>query len=186
MTEITIESLEALVEQIAGEQKEQREKQLRMIAACARIVALQAPKKFSRQACRRQDEEGHFDNSFPPSIDLVDFSGPRLYCVYEHSTEDVATSTGFYHSWKRVTKDQGLYVSRSGVIYGCEETGTGRRGQYAAYPGDCDVDCDLSYSRADLSEISAEHLAQALKELSEMAFPLATAAIKARNEASNE
>lgn len=76
-----------------------------------------------------------------------------------------------------MTVDVGLYVDRSGRIYGANETGTGRVGQFAAYPGDCDVDCSISWAPRDLDELSTEELSEVEQKLRALAFPLvATAA----------
>lgn len=56
-------------------------------------------------------------------------------------------------------------------IYGCDETGTGRVGQYAAHPGDCDVDCTLEWMPRDLDDVSLAEIRLAEETLRELAFP---------------
>ena len=136
---------------------------------------LRPPEKFPRKPLERSDEDGHWDNSSPPSIELKNRTGPKLFKVSAWATSDIATESGFYHSWKRVTVDPGLYIARDGSLWGCEETGTGSVGQYAAYPGDCGVDCKLEW--AELEEVTTEQLREALEAISSVAFPLATAAL---------
>lgn len=52
----------------------------------------------------------------------------------------------------------GLYDGRKGELYGCEETGTGALGQFAAHPGDHDVDCKLSWHKLDADEVDEDKL----------------------------
>jgi hypothetical protein len=94
-----------------------------------------------------------------------------LRLVVQNSTTDIATESGYYYAWRRVTEDPGLYVSRDGTIYGCDEHGTGRLGQFAAHPGDCDVECELDWSPRDADELSTEDLATVEQHMRALAFP---------------
>jgi hypothetical protein len=173
--EITIEALESLVANLETEESARREKLERLIRAYARIVALREPEHFPRRALHLGDEAGHWDNSYPPNQVYSDRSGPRLVKVRSSSEEDIATEGGFYYAWRRVSTDPGLYVSRTGQIYGCAETGTGRVGQFAAHPGDCEVDCEVDWSVRD--EITLADLEEVEQHMRALAFPLATAAV---------
>lgn len=103
MENLTLESLEALVETLIDAERAEREKQLRMIAACARIVALKDPEVFTRRACWHGDEEGHWDNSYPPKQTYSDRRGPSTIKIVDSTQEDIATSGGYYYSWRRIT-----------------------------------------------------------------------------------
>jgi hypothetical protein len=175
MENITIESLETLATELEKDQAAQRARLIRMIRAEARILAAREPDKFPRRATEYADEDGHYDNSYPPKQVYRARTGPRLVILDSCDYEDNATEGGFYHAWERVTLDPGIYVSRDGRIYGCEMTGTGRVGQFAAHPGDCDVDVTLEYSLRDEDEIPLEQLASAEETLRSLAFPLTQA-----------
>jgi hypothetical protein len=115
-----------------------------------RILAARQPHVFERKPSSITDVAGHFDNSYPPKAEKhFEHAVPRMLCVRAYDTDDVPTSGGFYHSWRRETTDLGCYVSKAGTWYGCNATGTGRLGQYAAHPGDCDRDITLDWSRID-------------------------------------
>lgn len=173
---ITIEEIEALVSRMEQEEEARRAKLIRLISAEARIIALREPEHFGKpRATERSDEDGHWDNSFPPEILCKNRTGPRLITVEQHVTDDIATSSGFYHDWKRVTTDPGLFIGRKGELYGLQETGTGSFGQFAAHPGNCDVQCDLDWQILSADEVSTERLEAAEEQLRALAFPLSHA-----------
>lgn len=174
MQHITIEQVEALATQLEADEQAEREKLDRLIKAYARILAKREPSRFQRQALEQADEDGHFDNSYPPKVEYRNFSGPRLLCVRDNETRDVATSGGFYYDWKRVTEDFGLWVSRDGTIYGCDETGTGAVGRFAAHPGDHNVQVELDWSPR--GEVSLAELRVVEANLRALAFPLSQGA----------
>ena len=173
MNTITIESLEALATELEQTAELQTTKLKRLIAAYARILWQREPEHFKRRDTEHGDEAGHWDSSYPPKQVYRARTGPRLVLVDELTTDDVPTSGGFYYSWRRVTTDGGVYVDRMGQIYECEETGTGRLGQFAAHPGDCDVECTLDWSRN--SKPTLDQLALAEQKMRELAFPLSQA-----------
>lgn len=173
-TTITIEQLEALAAQIEADQAKEVERLHRLVAVYARILAAREPGKFAAKPLERSDEDGHWDNSFPPKVKYKDFTGPRLLRLRGRETDDVSTSGGFYYHWRRVTTDGGLYVDRHGQLWRSEETGTGKVGQFAAYPGDCDVMCTIEYERAD-DDVTVEELRAAEEKMRGLAFPLAAA-----------
>ena len=187
MQNFDITQLEAIAADMASDLASERERLFRLVRTCANIVALQANakgEKFgARYATRHGDEAGHFDNSFPPAQEFSEFTGPRLVLVRDWQTEDVATSGGFYYSWDRVTTDPGAFVDQYGQFWGADETGSGRRGQFAAYPGDCDVNCQIEWEELSASEVSTQDLRDAFMALGALAFPLATAALEAKKEA---
>jgi hypothetical protein len=175
----SIDSIEAYAASIETAEAESRARLLRIVRALAKIA--NNKQRFRRMPMRFQDEDGHYDNSFPPKQDYRDHSGPRLLEIISESTEDIATEGGFYHAWKRVTEDRGLYIAADGTLYGCEQTGTGRFGQFAAHPGNCDVDVDLSWETLAEDDVPLDRLQKAVSELIALAFPAAkdSAAAKA-------
>jgi hypothetical protein len=174
--EITIEQVEALATKLESDDQAKRAKMLRLIHAYCRVIAQRSPGKFARQAVACRDEEGHFDNSYPPSVLYCEHTGPRLLQIRDNRTDDVATSGGFYYNWKRVTEDRGVWVGRDGALYGCEETGTGELGQFAAHPGDCNVDVTLEWEQLDLDDVDTEDLVETESKLRGLAFPASIAA----------
>lgn len=170
MNTITIEALEQLAIELEATEAEQRAKLDRMIRAYARILAAREPHLFERKATERGDVAGHYDNSFPPKQVFRAKTGPRLLRVDAWETEDVATSGGYYYSWRRVTTDGGVYVSKMGELYEADETGTGQLGQFAAHPGDCNVECAIEWSRKH--DVTLEQLTLAEEHLRKLAFPL--------------
>lgn len=169
MHELTLEALEALAATLDEEEAQTIEKLQRMIRAYARILWNREPQRFKRQPLRRQDEAGHWDNSFPPSIEYTDHSGPRAIRCCKPEWQEVATDSGFYHSYRVTTTEPGLSVDRFGNLLRCNIEGTGEIGQYAAHPGDKNVDCDLSYETADDPTIEELRFCEA--KLRGMAFP---------------
>lgn len=169
-TQITIEDVEALAERLEADDAAEREKLQRLIRAEARIIAVREPERFEAMALEYADRDGRSDNSYPPGQVYRAYVGPRLITVRECETTDVATSPGYYHTWRRVTEHPGLYVDRDGRIWGCDESGTGRIGSFAAYPGDCDVNVEISWERR--SDVSAAELREVEAHLRALAFPL--------------
>lgn len=131
---ITIEQLEALANQVANDDESEHARLLRLCRAMLRILGARQPEAFERTCTEITDEAGHWDNSYPPKPERHG-RGPRVICIFAHQTDDVPTSSGFYHSWRRQTDCVGCYAGRDGNFYGCRETGTGAVGQYAAHPG---------------------------------------------------
>jgi hypothetical protein len=169
-TTITIEDVEALASKLENDAHAEREKLTRLIRAYARIVSVREPERFAAMPTEYADEDGHWDNSFPPRQRYRARTGPRLVQISDCTTRDVATSSGFYYDWKRVTEHPGVFVSRDGRIYGCEETGTGRVGQFAAHPGDRDVCVEIEWSPR--SDLELSELRTAEETLRKLAFPL--------------
>lgn len=176
MENITIEGLEKLATELESDEAQQRERLKRLICAYARILAVREPHLFERRATERADEDGHWDNSFPPKIKFKNRTGPRLILVDGYEWDDIATSGGFYHEWKRITTNPGLYVARDGSIYGADETGTGRLGQFAAHPGDCNVECTIEWTKRNRDSLAVSDLAEVEAHLRKLAFPLSHAA----------
>lgn len=177
-TTFTVEALEHLATELEGREQEQRQRLSRLCAAYVRIIAARAPEKFTPRATHHGDEAGHWDTSYPPKQEYSATTGPALIQVEERETEDVATEGGFYYPWRRVTTYGGLYVDMHGRWWRSDETGTGRYGQFAAHPGDCDVDCEIDWSTVDADDVTLAELGHAEAKLRKIAFPLATAAQK--------
>lgn len=171
-TQITIEDVEALAAQLEADESAERAKLQRLIRAEARIIAVREPEQFETMALEYADEDGHWDNSYPPSQVYRAYAGPRLITVRDCETADVATTSGYYHDWKRVTEDPGLYVDRDGRIWGCDESGTGRVGSFAAHPGDCDVHVTITWERRSDRDVTTEELRAVERHLRQLAFPL--------------
>jgi hypothetical protein len=93
---ITVEDVEALATRLESGQAARREKLLRLIRAHARILAVREPETFTRRAIEYSDEDGHWDNSYPPKKKYKDRSGPRTLKIREYTWEEIATSSGFY------------------------------------------------------------------------------------------
>lgn len=166
-----LHELEALANSICEELNNKTTKMRRLITAYARIINAREPSQFERMPCAYADEDGHWDNTYPPKQIYKDHTGPRLFEIISESTKDIATSTGFYYSWKRVTEDPGLYVAPDGELYGCTQTGTGEYSGFAAYPGDCRVDVTLEWAPLIDDEITFDRLQKAERELRAIAFP---------------
>lgn len=174
MLTTTIESLEALATELEQDAEQQRARLKRLIAAYARILWAREPHQFRRRYTEHGDAAGRCNDSYPPNQEFRNQTGPRLVQVEDYNLEDVPTSTGFYHSWKRVTIDGGVYVDRMGQIYEANEMGTGRFGAFAAHPGDCSVECEIEWSLK--SDVTLEQLQTAEQKMRELAFPLSQAA----------
>ena len=169
---ITLEALEQLAASMEADDKARREKLARLIRAYARIIAICEPGKYKPRPVEVSDEDGHWDGSYPPKIEYKDYSGPRLIQIRAGEYGTVATSTGFYHDWRAVTLDKGLYASRFGAIYCRTYSGTGHCGQYAAYPGNCNVRLEVEYDTIDSDDLTMEDMEKVEKSLRELAFPL--------------
>jgi hypothetical protein len=145
-TPITIEQLEALATQIENDNDTEHARLSRLCRAMVRILAARQPELFTRHATSVTDEAGHWDNSYPPNSERHYGRGaPRLLMIRDNETSDVPTSSGYYHDWRRQTDELGLWIARDGTWYGCDETGTGAVGPYAAHPGDCQRDITLDW-----------------------------------------
>lgn len=165
---LTIEALEALANSLSETEGNRKRELARLISAYARIIAHRTEGRFPRRSLHVGDEAGHWDNSFPPKMEYTDRRGPGLLKVIADDHEDIATSSGFYYSWRRETTNPGLWVSRDGEIYGRYQTGTGRVGQFAAHPGDCGVDIDVTWEIRPVEDIYLETLEDAEKQLREI------------------
>lgn len=176
MIDITIERLEALIQTREENTQLRRAKLLRLISAYARIVALVQPEEFEPHATEYSDKDGHWDNSYPPTVEYKNKTGPRLIKLDGRDWEEIATSRGFYHSYKVVTTDRGVYVDRKGRLWGGDMTGTGEFGQFAAHPGQCNVQCEIEWSLLNTNELDISLLEVAEAKLRQLAFPLLTAA----------
>lgn len=170
--QITLADVEALAERLAADEATARAKLQRLIRAEARIIAAREPSAFRAQATEYADRDGHWDHSYPPGQAYRSYTGPRLIEVRDCETTDVATSPGYYRTWRRVTEYPGLFVDAEGRIWGCNESGTGRVGSFAAYPGDCDVAVTVEWSRRD--DVTMEELREVEEHLRQLAFPLAS------------
>jgi hypothetical protein len=174
---ITIEQVESLAEKLEADERAQREKAMRLIRAHCRILAVREPERFASQPLEYRDEEGHWDGSYPPDQTYQNHSGPRLIEIRDCRTEQIATSGGFYHSWKLVTVDRGLWVDARGRLFEVDESGTGRVGQYAAHPGAVDVEVALEWRPA--GDVSTADLLAAERTLRALAFPASARAAAA-------
>jgi len=144
----TIEHLEALAAEVEQDAEAERERLLRLCQAMGRILARRQPSVWKDTATSVTDETGHSDNSYPPKAESHG-RGPVVLRVRGRKTEDVPTEGGFYYPWRRQTLDSGCYLGRDGEWYRSVETGTGRVGRYAAYPGDCERDIEIEWQTAE-------------------------------------
>lgn len=78
---ITIEALEQLANSMEGDEAESRARLIRLIEAYARILAVREPKRFKKMPLEYRDEDGHWDNSFPPAQEYCNHAGPRLIAI---------------------------------------------------------------------------------------------------------
>lgn len=141
---ITIEQLEALAAQVENDNATEHERLNRLCRAMARILAGRQRELFVARATSITDEAGHFDGSYPPKEECHGRSRALLR-VRRYTVENVPTSGGFYHDFREQTTDVGCYVSLDGSLWGCDRSGTGRLGQYAAHPGECNRDITLDW-----------------------------------------
>jgi hypothetical protein len=174
MSEITLESVEELAREIIAQDNAARERLVRLIAAEARIVARRNPVKFQRRATVYADKAGHWDNSYPPKQDYSARSGPRLLGLISRETEDVPTESGFYYDYRTITAFGGLFVDADGNLWTSDMSGTGTFGQFAAHPGECNVQCEIEWNRADVEEFATTQLQEAEARIRKLAFPLAS------------
>jgi hypothetical protein len=181
-SQITIEDLGTLAGQLEADAAAEGNRLTRLIRAYARIVFQRQPDAFTPRAVEHSDEDGHWDNSYPPKIRYKDRSGPRTIVVVTHEYDTVATSGGFYYDWRAVTTERGLCVDRDGDFYDATHEGTGSLGQFAAHPGDCNVMVAIEFHTVDTREIALDRLQLAEKTLREKAFPF-VAALQARTAA---
>lgn len=174
--QITLEQLEALAESIFAEEGQRRERLLRLVRAYTRILSVREPKMFKPTATVWADEDGHWDNSYPPDQKYKERTGPRVIRLRALDFDSRATSGGFYHTTKYFTTTPGIYIDASGAVWSSDIHGTGNYGQFAAHPGACDVDCEIDYCEMDDDDIPIEVLVDAEELLRAKAFPMATAA----------
>ena len=147
-------------------------------AYSTRLETLAREAAFKLKRATEYRDEDHYDNSFPPSQEYRNRRGPRLLKIRENVTDDIGTSSGFYHDWKRVTTDPGVYVSADGSIYGCDEHGTGHYGSFAAHPGNCSVDVELEWEQLNEDDVSIADLELAEGSLRKLAFPFVSAKLE--------
>jgi hypothetical protein len=175
-----IYELEALANRVCEETQTAAEKLARMIRAYARIIYAKNPGKFKRRAAAWADEDGHWDNSYPPKIEYKERTGPLSITIIDSDRDSKATSDGFYHDIEYFTTDPGLYVCPDGSFIGATLKGTGSFGQFAAHPGEFNVQCVIEYTEIDLGDIPLDRLAKAEKELRALAFPLVAKRVEVR------
>lgn len=168
---MVLEELEALATIVEEEHETHRAKLLRMIRAYVRILAAREPELFKAWATVYADEDGHWDNSYPPRQEWKQKTSPASIRVRELDFDSIATSEGFYHESKYFTTVPGLYVDSFGEFISSELTGTGRFGQFAAHPGDCGVDCEIDYSEIRDEDVPTSVLTKAEERLRGLAFP---------------
>jgi len=172
MSVITLEQVEVLAATLEAEQAGKRERLLRLIRAEARIVAVREPEQFKARALEYGDEDGHYDNSYPPDMRYANKNGPKLIRVAQPEWDAVATEGGFYHEWKAVSSTKGLYVDTKGHLWGCTYSGTGSFGQFAAHPGNCGVALSLEWDTLDVDDVSDADLLMCEETLRALAFPM--------------
>jgi hypothetical protein len=169
---ITIADVEALADQLETDEAARRATSLRLLRACARIVAIRTPETFSREPVEYADVAGHSDNSFPSGQEYRDYSGPSVLEIATPTWNELATESGYYYRWRAVTCERGLFVGRDGSLWGVDVSGTGSFAPFAATPGDRDVEISLSFHRLDLADVSTDEILLAEKALRSLAFPL--------------
>lgn len=173
-TEITVEHVERLAEKLTAEQEYARERLMRLIVAEARILSIREPDQFPRAPLEHGDQDGYYDNTWPPDQVDKDFAGPRLFTVSELKTDYIATTSGFFYDARVSTTDGGLYISPDGGLWQCKATGTATYGSFAAYPGWCDVRIELEYEQINPRDVPLDRLHEAESKLRALAFPRAT------------
>jgi hypothetical protein len=172
---ITLQQVEQLAAEIVAAEDQKREKLQRLIGAYARIISVREPERFRRRCTIFADEDGHWDNSYPPDQEYKVRTGPATIMIRETEHSTRATSGGFYHDTEYFTVEHGLSVDREGRWWKSTLSGTGRYGQFAAHPGACNVDCVIDHDYADDDDVPTEVLESAEEKLREIAFPLAAA-----------
>lgn len=170
----TIEAIEALAAELTAAGEAERARLARLVRALARIAAARSPDAFGRRALLQCDEPGHWDTSFPPRTVYTDRRGPLSVRTHGIRYDDIPTSGGFYHRFRRETLRPGYAITPDGDILAGTLAGTGRVGQYAAHPGDCDVECVIEWSRIDPLDremISVALLGEVADAIRTLAFP---------------
>lgn len=161
---ITIETLEQLAHEIEATDAAEHARLLRICNAMGRILARRQPDVWKTTCTSVTDVAGHFDNSYPPK-EARHGRGPSVVVIRERETEDVPTESGFYHAWRRQTTDGGCYLGRDGAWYRADESGTGRVGQFAAYPGDHARDITIEWEKTSPTLEDLQQAEPALREL---------------------
>jgi hypothetical protein len=175
MSTITIADIEALATQLEADEATKRAHLLRMIAGEARIVAVREPSAYKRRACAIIDAD-ETSGSYPPAEEFADRTGPALVRVHGGDWSAVRTSGGYYHSWRATTSSPGLYVDRKGTIWGASYTGTGHYGQFAAHPGNHNVEIEIVWDRLDQDDLTLAQLEAVERHMRALAFPLTQSA----------
>lgn len=161
---LTIEALEQLSREVEATDAAEHTRLLRICNAMGRILARRQPDVWDPTATSITDVAGHFDNSYPPREERHG-RGPSVVVIRARETEDVPTEGGFYHAWRRQTTDGGCYLGRDGLWYRADEAGTGRVGQFAAHPGDCDRDINIAWETTTPTLDDLQQAEPALREL---------------------
>ena len=168
--QFSIEILENLAATLGAEEKAKRTRLQRLIRAYSRIIALRDGDQFQSQNTEMRDEDGYYDNSYPPEEQCCNQTGPELMRVEQPTDEYVGTSDGFYHDAKVVTEYGGVYVDASGDLWQRRAEGTVRFGSFAAHPGWCNR--EIGYDFSQVSEPTMNDLLTAEEALREIAFPM--------------
>jgi hypothetical protein len=176
---LTLEQLEDVANSVGQESSQQREHLLRMIQSYVRIIAARGIETFRPLPLFYGDADGYWDNSFPPKQTYKEHTGPETVVVQNVDFQSRATSSGFYHDLKYFTVSPGYYVDADGQFWRGTLEGTGRYGQFAAYPGEADVACAISYQEVADHEVPTPVLIAAERKLRQLAFPLAAASFAA-------
>lgn len=109
---ITIETLESIATEFVASAIEQRGRLVRFCVAYARMLGARQPELFKRRATACvSGTDGH--GSYPPSEEYQDCTGPATIKLAEWDTAEVATSPGFYHTFRRTTEYRGLRLAQS-------------------------------------------------------------------------
>jgi hypothetical protein len=141
---LTIEALEQLSREVEATDAAEHTRLLRFCGAMGKILAHRQPDVWKATCTSITDVAGHFDNSYPPKAERHG-RGPSVVIVRARVIEDVPTEGGFHYAWRRQTTDGGCYLGHDGAWYRADESGTGRVGPFAAYPGDCDRDITVEW-----------------------------------------
>lgn len=172
---ITLEQLEALATSLEATEWKRREKLIRMIRAFVRILSIREPARFTARPTVYADEDGHWDNSYPPTQEFKQRTGPRSIQLRKTDFTNRATTGGFYHHSCYYTEVPGLSVDASGDFWNSKLDGVGQYGQFAAHPGECEVNCTIDHEIVDAGDLSTVELIDAEQQLRLLAFPSASA-----------
>lgn len=172
---ITIEQIEALADKLQHEDGDRRAKLLRMIRAYVRILAIREPAKFTRRATIYADEDGHYDNSYPPKQEWKKRTGPKSITFRQITWETRSTTGGFYYDYDCYTTVVGLCIDKDGDWYAGTLEGTGQYGQFAAHPGECSVECTIEWDEFNPIDLTTEEISDAEQHLRVLAFPASAA-----------